>query len=132
MDIGAGLRIGFEAFNRRDWVAVARGLPEDFEAIDRVPPDEVRVRGPDALRTITEANGDTAFAGLTMEIVETRQVERAGVVHLVARIAARASGEASGVPLEGEIAQVWTYEDGVPRRMEQLRTWNEALASVGN
>lgn len=125
------MRIGFERFNRRDWEAIARALPDDFEAVDRVPPDELRVRGPDALRSITEANGDTAFAGLRMTVTEIRVVELGqGRAHVVARVAARASGEASGVPLEGEIAQVWTYEGEVPRRFEQFRSWDEALASI--
>jgi hypothetical protein len=32
------IRLGFERFNERDWESLARGLPEDFEAVDHVPP----------------------------------------------------------------------------------------------
>ena len=130
MDPGERIRLGYEHFNRRDWDAVARGLPDDFEAVDHVPPDELRVRGPRALQSITEANGDAAFAGLTMKVIEAREIERGGLTHVVARVAARASGEASGVPLEGEIGQVWTFDGGLPKRFEQFRSWDEALASV--
>jgi hypothetical protein len=33
--------------------------------------------------------------------------------------------------VEGEIGQLWVFERGVAIRMEQFRTWGEALAAAG-
>jgi hypothetical protein len=68
VDLGDRIRLGFDRFNARDWDLVARGLPEDFEAVDHL--DERSARGPNALKEITTANGDVAFASLHMEPVE--------------------------------------------------------------
>ena len=127
MDAVDAIKRGFGHFNRRDWDAIARGLPEDFEAIDRAPVDVLRARGPYALKTITDANGDTAFADLRMEVLEAFTVElRTDVVLVVVRVAASARGGESGAPVEGEIGQVWTFDGGVPRRCEQFPTWEQA------
>ena len=127
MDPVDAIKRGFEHFNRRDWDTIARGLPDDFEAVDRAPVDALRARGSYALRTITDANGDTAFADLRMEVVEALTVEpREGVLLVVVRVAATATGEGSGAPVEGEVGQIWTAEDGVLRRFEQFSTWDEA------
>ena len=126
------MRRGYDLFNQRAWDRLARGFPEDFEAIDRVPPDELRLRGPNALRQITEANGDTAFTDLRMEPLEIRVADPEGdVVQIAVRVRATASGEASGIDLQDEIGQTWTFEAGVAVRMEQFRTWDEALAAAG-
>ncbi len=132
MNYEDAIRAGFELFNRREWDRLARGFPDDFVAIDRVPPDELTIRGPDALRQITEANGDTAFAGLRVEAVELRTAHSADDVTRVAvRVRAAATGSTSGVDLQGEIGQAWTFRAGVAIRMEQFRTWDETLAAAG-
>lgn len=127
MDVVDAIKRGFEHFNRRDWDAIARGLPDDFEAVDRAPVDTLRARGPYALRTITNANGDTAFDDLRMEVVEAFTVEaREEVLLVVLRVAASATGGQSGAPVEGEVGQIWTVEGGVLKRFEQFATWEEA------
>lgn len=127
MDIPDRIRRGYERFNERDWNAVARGLPDDFEAVDHVPLDEVTASGPRAVELITKATGDSAFADLTMDVAHVETATRnGGVVVALVRITASASGGSSGAPVETEIAQVWTFQDGVPRRCEQFRTWEEA------
>ena len=45
VELGDRIRLGFERFNRRAWEAIARGLPEHFEAVDHL--DERHARGPD-------------------------------------------------------------------------------------
>jgi hypothetical protein len=125
------IKLGYELFNRRDWDAIARGLPDDFEAVDHVPPDERREHGPDALRAITTANGDAAFDNLRMEVVEVELVDGAGdELRAAVRIAASASGGTSGAAVEAEIGQLWTYRGGVPCRFEQFRTWQEARSAA--
>jgi ketosteroid isomerase-like protein len=132
VDLADRIRVGFERFNRRDWAGVSRGLPDDFEAVDHVPPDELRAHGPDALRQITDANGDTAFADLRMQVLEVSIVGEDGdLVRAAVRVWAAGSGGSSGAPVEAEIAQLWTFRDGIAVRMEQFRTWEEALAAAG-
>jgi hypothetical protein len=122
------IRRGFAYFNDRDWEALQRGFPAEFYAIDRVPPDSRVTHGPAALREITEANGDFAFADLTMEAVEIEVVRPApSVIVAAVKVMARASGGTSDVPVQAEIAQTWRFDDtGIPICMEQFRTWDDA------
>jgi ketosteroid isomerase-like protein len=132
MNLADRIRVGFDRFNRRDWGGVSRGLPDDFEAVDHVPPDELRARGPDALKQITDANGDTAFADLRMEVLEVSIVGEDGdLVRAAVRVWAAGSGDASGAPVAAEIGQLWTFVNGVATRMEQFRTWEEARRAAG-
>ena len=127
MDIADRIRLGYERFNQRDWDAIARGLPDDFMAVDRVPLDERTAHGPRALEVITKANGDTAFAGLKMNVVDVETIARDdGAVVALVRIAASASGGSSGAPVDAEIGQLWTFRDGIPKRFDQFGTWDEA------
>jgi hypothetical protein len=124
------IRLGFDRFNARDWDLIARGLPDRFEAVDHL--DERRARGPDAFRQITTANGDQAFADLRMEPSEIIVLPAKGDrTDVLVRILASASGGTSGVPVDSEVAQVWTFERGVPVRFEQFRTWKEARTAAG-
>jgi hypothetical protein len=130
VELGDRIRLGFERFNRRDWEAIARGLPEHFEAVDHL--DERHARGPRAFEEITTANGDLAFEDLRMEPSEIVALPAPGDrVELLVRIFASASGGTSGVPVDSELAQVWTFERGVPVRFEQFRTWDEARRAAG-
>jgi len=132
VSIEEAIRRGFELFNARDWDRLARGFSPEFEAIDHVPPDELRAHGPDALKQITDANGDAAFADLRMEAVEVRTARAGDDVVLVAvRVRAQASGGTSGVELQDEIGQTWTFRSGAPTRMEQFRSWDEAQSAAG-
>lgn len=132
MNIADRVRSGYEIFNRRDWDAVARGLPDDFEAIDHVAVDERRARGPYALREITNAAGDSAFANLKMEALQIEVVSHEdSEVQAVVRVGASASGGRSGAPVSSEVGQIWTYEAGVPKRFEQFRTWEDACRAAG-
>jgi hypothetical protein len=67
--------------------------------------------------------------------MEVLEVELAtppdGRVIAAVRIHATASGGTSGVGVESEIGQAWTFDAGVVTRMEQFRTWEEALAAAG-
>ncbi len=133
MDYADRIRIGFERFNRRDWDAVAQGLPEDFVAIDHVAPEKREATGPHALRTITSAAGDSVFDEMHMEVTDVEIVDGdSGEVHAVCRVAAKASGGASGVPVSGEVVQIWTFREGSPSRFEQFRTREEASRATGH
>ena len=131
-DYEAWVKRGLDAFNRRDWEAVARGLPEHFEVHDHVSVDDVVRRGPHALREVTAVNADNAFDGLLMEPLEVLAHEpEPGVAIVAVRVKATASGLASGAPVVAEMAQVWTLRDRVPQRFEQFRQWPDALAAAG-
>lgn len=43
----------------------------------------------------------------------------------------RGSGRGSGLVLDTEFAQLWTMRDGRAVRMQEWRTWSEALEAVG-
>jgi hypothetical protein len=43
----------------------------------------------------------------------------------------RATGAVSGVPLEGDLFQVWQLRDGVPARMEMFFDREKAQAAAG-
>ena len=130
MEIPDRVRLGYERFNRRDWETIARGLPDHFEAVDHL--DERRAVGPNALKEVTTANGDTAFAQLLMEPMEILTVAvSAERVLAVVRVAAMGSGENSGISISGEVGQIWTFEHGIPVRFEQFRTWEETRRVAG-
>jgi hypothetical protein len=130
VEIDERIRLGFERFNRRDWDAIARGLPDHFEAVDHL--DERQARGPNAFEEITTANGDLAFEDLRMEPSEIVALPARGErVEVLVRILASASGGTSGVPVDSELAQIWTFEAGVPVRFEQFRTWDQARRAAG-
>jgi SnoaL-like protein len=130
--VGERIRRGFEFFNARDWDVLERGFSPEFQMVDRVPPDVRIANGPGALREITEAAGDFAFADLVMEPVEIQVLRPAtGGIAAAVRIAARATGGTSDIPVEDEIAQTWTFdEEGVPLRVEQFRRWTDALEAA--
>ncbi len=68
-----------------------------------------------------------------MEAVEAFTVEpREDVLLVVIRVAASATGGQSGAPVEGEVGQIWTVEDGVFKRFEQCATWEEARRAAAN
>jgi hypothetical protein len=132
VDLERAIRRGFELFNERNWDVLARGFPDDFEATDHIPPDGLRTRGPYALREITEAAGDRAFADLRFEPLEIITDERPpNGANVRVRVATKGSGGSSGVPVQAEIAQLWRYEGGIPKRMDQYRTWDEACRAAG-
>ena len=43
----------------------------------------------------------------------------------------RGSGRGSGLVLDTEFAQLWTMRDGRAVRMQEWRTWSEALEAMG-
>jgi hypothetical protein len=115
------IRLCFELFNARDWDLVARGLPEEFEAVDHL--DERSARGPTALKEITAAKRRCGLRQSPDEPLEIHSLPADGErVQVVVRVLASASSE---------LAQVWTFDGGVPIRFEQFRTWDEALAAAG-
>lgn len=132
MDYPDRIRLGYERFNARDWAAIARSLPEDFEAIDRAAVDERRLLGSDALRLITTSAGDVAFADLRMEAVEIEVLASGDdEVEVLVRVSATASGATSGAPVSSGIGHVWTFVEGAPQRFEQFRTWEDARRAAG-
>jgi hypothetical protein len=131
MEIHERIRLGYERFNRRDWDAVARGLPETFEAVDHL--DARSARGPNALREITTANADTAFPAMTMEPVEILVMpDPDGRERVLVRVIATGRGGTSGLEVQDEVGQIWTFEGGVPVRFEQFRTWEETQRAAGS
>lgn len=131
-DLERQIRAAIDAFNRRDWDRIARGTSDEFEFHDHIPPDGRVGKGPYASRAVTETSGDSAFADLVMEVAEIRELGDADGLHKTAvRIQASGAGKNSDLALSTEIGQLWMHKDGAPVRIEQFRSWEEALAAAG-
>ena len=131
-DLERWIEAGFAAFNRRDWDTIADGLPQHFEFHDNVPPDAIVERGPYAMKAITDANGDMAFAGLQMNPIEIELLASADDrTQVLVRVSASAAGGSSAAPVRAEIAALWTLENGTLVRIEQFRSWDDARDAAG-
>ena len=50
---------------------------------------------------------------------------------MLALVGEKGTGRGSGLPIETQFAQLWTMQDGRAVRMQEWRTWEEALEAVG-
>jgi ketosteroid isomerase-like protein len=125
------VRLGMEAFNRRDLdAAVGPGSP-DFETY---PPHEFVeagffepcYRGPAGFLSYMSA-WDEAFADLRVEPAEL--LDLGDRIVLLAELPTR--GQGSGVPFTGKLAQVSEMKDGMVIRVHAYLDHAEALEAVG-
>jgi ketosteroid isomerase-like protein len=129
-----GVRLGLEAFNRRDLDAAlaAANYARDFEYH---PPREFvaagffepSYRGPAGYRKYMAAWSDVFGADLRLEPVEL--IDLGDRIVLLAAFPARA--QASGVPFMETFAAVWVLKDGEVIRLEAYREHAQALEAVG-
>ncbi len=124
------LRVIMDAQARRDWPAVFAHYHPEIEwdqsrnrlAFD-LPPIS---RGHDAIRDWFRRSGD-AF-----DLAEYEQQELIDAGDQVVQFfRIRARGRASGIELEGPLAQVWTLSDGLVVRVEFFEDRAEALEAAG-
>ena len=90
-------------------------------------PDRRVVKGADAALGALQEWLDT-WSGYEVEMLEC--VDAPGD-RVFTSLRQRATGAASGVPLEGELYQVWTFRDGVPVRMEFFFDGAKAREAAG-
>jgi ketosteroid isomerase-like protein len=129
-----GVRLGVEAFNRRDHDAAlaAAAYAPDFEYH---PPRELveagfvepLYRGPEGYHESISTWSDIFGADLRVEPVEL--IDLGDRIVLLADAAA--SGNASGVPVAEKLATVWVLKAGQVIRLEAYFDQVEALKAVG-
>jgi ketosteroid isomerase-like protein len=129
-----GVRLGLEAFNRRDYDAAlaAAAYAPDFEYH---PPREAIeagffepcYRGAAGYLEYMSTWSDVFGADLRVEPVEL--IDLRDRIVLLAEVPMRA--QASGVPLTGKLATVWVLKDGKVIRLQAYSDHAEALEAVG-
>jgi uncharacterized protein len=121
------LRSFYEAFNRGDIDAALAGAPPDFEIHDALErPDAGIHRGREAARKAIESISEP-FDDLQ---VEPREFIEAGD-EIVVIFHARGRGKGSGIPLDVELAHVFTMQDGHMQVMRAYTSKASALEALG-
>jgi ketosteroid isomerase-like protein len=121
---------GLEAFNRRDWDAAAAHLAEDavwtgyLATVDGSKSLFGRQAIKEAWNEQSEALGREEFRAEA----EPRDLE-AGTVLVSIRLLGRGTG--SGVPIEINYVQLWTFRDDLVVRVDSYGTEAEALKAAG-
>jgi hypothetical protein len=129
-----GMReIAMGSLTRRDFDALRVPLAPDFEVVPApelaaiVSGENSDLRGPDAglafYETFLDAFRDFAF--VLKEVIDFGD----GRVLLLNEL--RGKGLRSGVAITEEEAELLEYRDGVHARLQQWRSWAEALEAVG-
>ena len=129
-----GMReIAMGSLTRRDFEALRVPLAQDFEVVPApelaaiVAGDDRTLRGPDAgmafYKSFLEAFGEFAF--VLKEVVDLGD----GRVLLLNEL--QGKGLRSGVAIREQEAELLEYRSGVHVRLQQWRSWSEALEAVG-
>ena len=122
------IRSGFETFNRAGEIDVDYFAP-DFELhqASSIVDTAGVFHGPDAFRDVlSELQG--AFEELSFEAEEFIEAPGGDIVVF---IRARGHGRGSGVEVDNQIAQVWTFRDDKAIRIIAYEEPAEALKAVG-
>ena len=122
------IRSGFETFNRAGEIDVNYFAP-DFELhqASSIVDTAGVFHGPDAFRDVlSELQG--AFEELSFEAEEFIEAPGGDIVVF---IRARGHGRGSGVEVDNQIAQVWTFRDDKAIRIIAYEEPAEALKAVG-
>lgn len=120
--------VGNEAFNRGDFATAFAGLAPDCEwhplacATERVlvGPGEVCVSSSRRSSTRSGTGAPTLLTSC-----------RAGDGVFVVLLRGRGTGRASRAPTRVDLAEVWELREGVPARVREFPTWEEALSAAG-
>jgi ketosteroid isomerase-like protein len=121
------LNVGYTLIWRADRLERAlEGLPDDFEWVVPEHPEGEFRRGPEGVieffREWTEPWDD-----LEVEW----DLHEAGPDRALALIRMRGRGRESGVPVEMQFGQIWTFRDGVAVRMVVYNDLDEARREAG-
>jgi ketosteroid isomerase-like protein len=100
------------AWRENDPESALRDLPENFEWVVPGHPDGAVRRGPHAVIEFFHDWNDQWDDPTTDWTLQQTRPDT-----VLALVTTRARGRASGVPVELNFAQVWTFRDGEPVRM---------------
>lgn len=102
------------------------GLPEDFEWVVPDHPDGEVHRGPEGVMEFFREWSEP-FDDLEVEW----ELHEAGPDRALAILRMRGRGHESGVPVEMQIGQLWTFRDGAAIRMVVYNDLEEARREAG-
>ena len=122
---------GLEAFNRGDWDAAAENLAEDavWTAYLASVDGEKSLFGREAIKKAWDAQREAL--GREEFRAEARNVRDLGAGTVLASIRILGRGTASGVPIQIDYVQLWTFRDGLGARVDNYETEADALAAAG-
>jgi ketosteroid isomerase-like protein len=113
-------------WHEHDLEAALGDLPQDFEWVVPGYPGDEATRGPEATLEF--------FRDWIEQWDDLRvdwEFEQAGPDAVLALVDMRASGRASGVPVDLHFAQVWSFRGGAPVRMDYYAEDEEARRAAG-
>ena len=121
------LRAGYEALNSGDLSSVLNLISDEIVW----EPGEL---SPDAHSLVGGRAGFEAFVRSWLDAFDDFRVDPYEVIErppfLIACVHQSGRGRGSGLPIEIEIAHVWTIADGNAVRLQSFRSRDEALAAV--
>ena len=125
------IRRGFEAFNRGDWDAALEIVAEDvvWGAYLAAMDGERAIHGHESLRRTWQAQRDD-LGGDDFK-AEARDIRDLGAGSLLVKLRAMGRGSASGVPVQVEYVQLWTFRGGLVVRLDNYASEAEALQAAG-
>jgi ketosteroid isomerase-like protein len=124
----AAFLAGNEAFNRGDFAAAFAALSPDCEWHSVAYATERVLVGPDQVCRFFEDEIFGMFRGWRSEPVHFLQ---AGDGVFVVLLSGHGTGSSSGAPVHLDLAEVWELRGGVPVRVREFPTWEEALSAAG-
>lgn len=119
---------GNEAFNRGDFATAFAGLAPDCEWHSVAYATERVLVGPEQVCRFFEEEIFGTFPDWRTDPVRFLQ---AGDGVFVALLRGHGTGGASRAPTDLDLAEVWELRDGIPARVREFPTWEDALSTVG-
>jgi hypothetical protein len=119
---------GNEAFNRRDFAAAFAALAPDCEFHSVAYATERVLVGPEQVCRFFEQEIFVTFPDWRTDPVQFLQ---AGDGLFVVLMRGHGTGGASRAPTSLDLAAVWELRQGVPVRVREFPTWEEALSAAG-
>jgi SnoaL-like protein len=124
----AAFLAGNEAFNRGDFMTAFAGLPPDCEWHSVAYATERVLVGPEQVCRFFEQEIFGTFPDWRSDPVHFLQ---AGDGVYVVLLRGQGTGGASGAPTHLDLSEVWELREGVPARVRELPSWEEALGAAG-
>jgi ketosteroid isomerase-like protein len=123
----AAFLAGNEAFNRGDFAAAFAALPPDCEWHSVAYATERVLVGPEQVCRFFENEIFDMFRGWRSEPVHFLH---AGDGVFVVLLSGHGTGSSSGAPVHLDLAEVWELRGGIPVRVREFPTWEEALSAA--
>ena len=122
------VRLGFEAFERRDWALVQENSHADLVIVQPPEvPDAKTYSGPTAFADAA-TDWPSEWEDFRLELVELIDVDEERVISVTRH---HGRGAESGIEMEFVVVYVQTLRDGKLARVDMFFSREQALATVG-